>query len=140
MAEAADITIHYNVATMKRNPVLSPIQTYYIVLQGGTGAAGYGQMDLYYYIAANSEQAWAQLAALTQQVVRARNYVDPAPRTQDFQRAEVPGAEEFLVRREGENWDVAALEGNRVLRLTYNGALDLSEWYEEIAAMLTPVE
>ena len=142
MAEVADITIHYNVATMKRNPVLSPIQTYYIVLQGGTGAAGYGQMDLYYYIAANSEQAWAQLAALTQQVVRARNYVDPAPRTQDFQRAEVPGAEEFLflVCPSEAIWEVLALEGNRVLRLTYNGALDLSEWFDDIAAMLTPVE
>ena len=34
--------------------------------------------------------------------------------------------------------DVVALEGDRVLRLTYNGALDLSDWYGEIAAMLTP--
>ena len=55
MAEQADITIYYNAATMKRNPIFSPIQTYYIVQQGGTGAAGYGQMDLYYYIAAGSE-------------------------------------------------------------------------------------
>lgn len=62
MAEQADITIYYNAATMKRNPIFSPIQTYYIVQQGGTGAAGDGQMDLYYYIAAGSEQAWAQLA------------------------------------------------------------------------------
>ena len=59
MAEQADITIYYNAATMKRNPIFSPIQTYYIVQQGGTGAAGDGQMDLYYYIAAGSEQAWA---------------------------------------------------------------------------------
>ena len=138
MAEAADITIHYNVATIKRNPVFSPIQTYYIVLQGGTGAAGYGQMDLYYYIAANSEQAWAQLTYLTQRVARDRNFGDSAPDQLDFQREEVPGAEEFLVHREEANWDVVALEGNRVLRLTYNGALDLSEWYGEIAAMLTP--
>ena len=34
---------------------------------------------------------------------------------------------------------MVALEGDRVLRLTYNGALDLTEWYGEIAAMLTPV-
>ena len=139
MAEQADITIYYNAATMKRNPIFSPIQTYYIVQQGGTGAAGYGQMDLYYYIAAGSEQAWAQLADLTQRVARERNFGDSAPDQLDFQREAVPGAEEFLVHREEENWDVVALEGDRVLRLTYNGALDLSDWYDEIAAMLTPV-
>ena len=139
MAEQADITIYYNAATMKRNPIFSPIQTYYIVQQGGTGAAGYGQMDLYYYIAAGSEYAWAQLADLTQQVARDRNFGDSAPDQLDFQREAVPGAEEFLVHREEENWDVVALEGDRVLRLTYNGALDLSDWYGEIAAMLTPV-
>ena len=138
MAEQADITIYYNAATMKRNPIFSPIQTYYIVQQGGTGAAGYGQMDLYYYIAAGSEQAWAQLADLTQRVARERNFGDSAPDQLDFQRETVPGAEEFLVHREEANWDVVALEGNRVLRLTYNGALDLSDWYGEIAAMLTP--
>ena len=139
MAEQADITIYYNAATMKRNPIFSPIQTYYIVQQGGTGAAGYGQMDLYYYIAAGSEQAWAQLADLTQRVARERNFGDSAPDQLDFQRETVPGAEEFLVHREEANWDVVALEGDRVLRLTYNGALDLTEWYAEIAAMLTPV-
>ena len=138
MAEQADITIYYNAATMKRNPIFSPIQTYYIVQQGGTGAAGYGQMDLYYYIAAGSEQAWAQLADLTQQITRDRNIGDSAPDQLDFQRETVPGAEEFLVHREEANWDVVALEGDRVLRLTYNGALDLTEWYGEIAAMLTP--
>ena len=138
MAEQADITIYYNAATMKRNPIFSPIQTYYIVQQGGTGAAGYGQMDLYYYIAAGSEQAWAQLADLTQRVARERNFGDSAPDQLDFQREAVPGAEEFLVHREEANWDVVALEGDRVLRLTYNGALDLSDWYGEIAAMLTP--
>ena len=139
MAEQADITIYYNAATMKRNPIFSPIQTYYIVQQGGTGAAGYGQMDLYYYIAAGSEQAWAQLADLTQRVARERNFGDSAPDQLDFQRETVPGTEEFLVHREEANWDVVALEGDRVLRLTYNGALDLTEWYAEIAAMLTPV-
>ena len=138
MAEQADITIYYNAATMKRNPIFSPIQTYYIVQQGGTGAAGHGQMDLYYYIAAGSEQAWAQLADLTQQITRDRNIGDSAPDQLDFQRETVPGAEEFLVHQEEEDWDVVALEGDRVLRLTYNGALDLSDWYGEIAAMLTP--
>ena len=139
MAEQADITIYYNAATMKRNPIFSPIQTYYIVQQGGTGAAVDGQMDLYYYIAAGSEQAWAQLADLTQQIARDRNIGDSVPDQLDFQRETVPGAEEFLVHREEANWDVVALEGDRVLRLTYNGALDLTEWYAEIAAMLTPV-
>lgn len=138
MAEQADITIYYNAATMKRNPIFSPIQTYYIVQQGGTGAAVDGQMDLYYYIAAGSEQAWAQLADLTQQIARDRNIGDSVPDQLDFQRETVPGAEEFLVHQEEEDWDVVALEGNRVLRLTYNGALDLSDWYDEIAAMLTP--
>ena len=138
MAEQADITIYYNAATMKRNPIFSPIQTYYIVQQGGTGAAGYGQMDLYYYIAAGSEQAWAQLADLTQQITRDRNIGDSAPDQLDFQRETVPGAEEFLVHQEEEDWDVVALEGDRVLRLTYNGALDLTDWYDEIAAMFTP--
>ena len=71
-------------------------------------------------------------------MARDRNFGDSAPDQLDFQREEVPGAEEFLVHREEANWDVVALEGNRVLRLTYNGALDLSDWYGEIAAMLTP--
>ena len=43
-----------------------------------------------------------------------------------------------MVHQEEEDWDVVALEGDRVLRLTYNGALDLTDWYGEIAAMLTP--
>ena len=123
---------------MNRKPIFSPIQTYYIVQQGGTGAAGHGQMDLYYYIAAGSEQAWAQLADLTQRVARERNLGDCAPVQLEFPRVSVPGEEEFLVHREEANWDVVALEGDRVLRLTYNGALDLSDWYDEIAAMLTP--
>ena len=46
----------------------------------------------------------------------------------------------FLVCPSEAIWEVLALEGNRVLRLTYNGALDLSEWFDDIAAMLTPVE
>ena len=41
-------------------------------------------------------------------------------------------------RREGENWDVVALEGDRVLALRYGGTLDLTEWYGDIAAMLMP--
>ena len=140
MAEQADITIYYNAATMKRNPIFSPIQTYYIVQQGGTGAAWYVQMDLYYYIAAGPEQAWAQLTYLTQRVARDRNFGDSAPDQLDFQRETVPGAEEFLVRRAGENWDVVALEGKRVLALRYSGALDLTDWYDEIADMITPEE
>ena len=36
------------------------------------------------------------------------------------------------------DWTVVARKGSRVLSLHYSGYLDLSEWYDEIAAMLTP--
>ena len=35
-------------------------------------------------------------------------------------------------------WFVLAREGDRLLELRYDGTLDLSEWFDEIAAMLTP--
>ena len=50
------------------------------------------------------------------------------------------GQQVFACRARGKHRHAgqSPLEGDRVLRLTYNGALDLSEWYGEIAAMLTP--
>ena len=65
-----------------------------------------------------------------------------------FQQVEVPGAEEFLVHTVGVDpedgvepyWVVLARKGDRTLELEYRGYLDLTEWYGEIAAMLTPEE
>ena len=34
-------------------------------------------------------------------------------------------------------WFVLARKGDRLLELRYDGTLDLSEWFDEIAAMLT---
>ena len=36
------------------------------------------------------------------------------------------------------SWEVLARKGDRLLSLRYDGSLDLTEWYGEIAAMLTP--
>ena len=85
--------------------------------------------------------AWELLADLVQDLQSPDgDLLSYLPDQLPFQRETVPGAEEFLVRREGENWDVVALEGDRVLALRYSGALDLTDWYDEIAAMLTPEE
>ena len=98
-------------------------------------------MELNYYIADDPQAARELLTSLVQDLQSPDGeLISYLPDQLPFQREIVPGAEEFLVRREGENWDVAALEGDRVLVLRYGGTLALTEWYGDIAVMLTPVE
>ena len=96
-------------------------------------------METDYYLTEGPQAAWELLAGLVQDLQSPDgDLLSYLPDSLPFQRETVPGAEEFLVRREGENWDVVALEGDRVLALRYSGALDLTDWYDEIAAMLMP--
>ena len=112
---------------------------WYDVSQAGYGTSGDSSMDLNYFVSDDAQAAWELLAGLVQDLQSPDgDLLSYLPDSLPFQRETVPGAEEFLVRREGENWDVVALKGDRVLALRYSGALDLTDWYGEIAAMLTP--
>ena len=117
------------------------VQMWYDVSQAGYGTSGDSSMDLNYFVSDDAQAAWELLAGLVQDLQSPDgDLLSYLPDQLPFQRETVPGAEEFLVRRAGENWDVVALEGKRVLALRYSGALDLTDWYDEIAAMLTPEE
>lgn len=112
---------------------------WYDVSQAGYGTSGDSSMDLNYFVSDDAQAARELLTSLVQDLQSPDgDLLSYLPDQLPFQRETVPGAEEFLVRREGENWDVAALEGDRVLALRYGGTLDLTEWYGDIAAMLMP--
>ena len=96
-------------------------------------------MDLYYCSTDGPQSAQTLLALLAQaQQNPEDSLTSDLPEDLPFQTETVPGAEEFLVRRQGKDWEVLAQAEGRVLLLQYSGALDLTDWYEEIVAMLTP--
>ena len=133
-----DVTLRYNTADVYQAPARG-VQMWYDVSQTGYGTSGDSSMDLNYFVSDDAQAAWELLAGLVQDLQSPDgDLLSYLPDSLPFQRETVPGAEEFLVRREGENWDVVALKGDRVLALRYSGALDLTDWYGEIAAMLTP--
>ena len=136
--EVADQLLRFNAADVYQDPGRG-VQMWYDVSQAGYGTSGDSSMDLNYFVSDDAQAAWELLAGLVQDLQSPDgDLLSYLPDQLPFQRETVPGAEEFLVRREGENWDVVALEGDRVLALRYSGALDLTEWYDEIAAMLMP--
>lgn len=136
--EVADQLLRFNAADVYQDPGRG-VQMWYDVSQAGYGTSGDSSMDLNYFVSDDAQAAWELLAGLVQDLQSPDgDLLSYLPDSLPFQRETVPGAEEFLVRREGENWDVVALEGDRVLALRYSGALDLTDWYGEITAMLTP--
>ena len=136
--EVADQLLRFNAADVYQDPGRG-VQMWYDVSQAGYGTSGDSSMDLNYFVSDDAQAAWELLAGLVQDLQSPDgDLLSYLPDQLPFQRETVPGAEEFLVRRAGENWDVVALEGDRVLALRYSGALDLTDWYDEIAAMLTP--
>ena len=136
--EVADQLLRFNAADVYQDPGRG-VQMWYDVSQAGYGTSGDSSMDLNYFVSDDAQAAWELLAGLVQDLQSPDgDLLSYLPDSLPFQRETVPGAEEFLLRREGENWDVVALEGDRVLALRYSGALDLTDWYGEIAAMLTP--
>ena len=136
--EVADQLLRFNAADVYQDPGRG-VQMWYDVSQAGYGTSGDFSMDLNYFVSDDAQAAWELLAGLVQDLQSPDgDLLSYLPDSLPFQRETVPGAEEFLVRREGENWDVVALEGDRVLALRYSGALDLTDWYGEITAMLTP--
>ena len=138
--EVADQLLRFNAADVYQDPGRG-VQMWYDVSQAGYGTSGDSSMDLNYFVSDDAQAAWELLAGLVQDLQSPDgDLLSYLPDQLPFQRETVPGTEEFLVRRAGENWDVVALEGDRVLALRYSGALDLTDWYDEIAAMLTPEE
>ena len=128
--------IHRNVVDLHEAPE-QPIPTWYTISQDGTGNSGTSSLSISYYLARDDEAAQARLE-------RERT----SSEYYDYQPIEVPGAEEFWYDSVGldpednifPSWFVLARKGDRLLELRYDGYLDLTEWYDEIAAMLTPVE
>ena len=136
--EVADQLLRFNAADAYQDPGRG-VQMWYDVSQAGYGTSRDSSMGLNYFVSDDAQAAWELLAGLVQDLQSPDgDLLSYLPDQLPFQRETVPGAEEFLVRRAGENWDVVALEGDRALALRYSGALDLTDWYDEIAAMLTP--
>ena len=126
--------IHYNVVDLHEAPE-QPIPIWYTINQDGTGSSGTSSLYISYYLARDDEAAQARLE-------RERT----SSQYHEYQLIEVPGTEAFWYYAVGldpaENvapaWFVLARKGDRLLELRYDGTLDLSEWFDEIAAMLTP--
>lgn len=125
---------HYNVVDLHEAPE-QPIPIWYTINQDGTGNSGTSSLYISYYLARDGEAAQARLE-------RERT----SSQYHEYQLIEVPGTEAFWYYAVGldpaENvapaWFVLARKGDRLLELRYDGTLDLSEWFDEIAAMLTP--
>ena len=126
--------IHRNVVDLHEAPE-QPIPTWYTISQDGTGNSGTSSLSISYYLARDDEAAQARLE---RERTSSEHY--------DYQPIEVPGAEEFWCDSVGLTpeedvspaWFVLARKGDRLLELRYDGTLDLSEWFDDIAAMLTP--
>ena len=136
--EAMNIQVRYNVADVYENPA-QEIEVWYHINQDGSGSSGPSSMDLDYCLAHSAQTAQTILDTLAQTLQDPEGGLTSRLSHQlPFQTETVPGAEEFLVRREGTDWEVLAQAGTRVLLLQYSGAQDLTQWYGDIAAMLTP--
>lgn len=132
-----DVEIHYNAADIRSDPS-QEIRTWYSINQTGSGASGSSSLDFDYYIAASSQAAQALLSGLEQGAQFSdQDTILTLPKSLTFQAREVPGADIFQFRREGSQWEVLARRGERALALSYQGALDLSAWFGDIAGMLT---
>lgn len=129
-------SIHYNMADLQRIPPPAPVHAHYHIDEAGSGTSGSSRLVLDYYVAWTRRGAEGQQSKLERYFTGERYYSFPAGIS--FQRADIPGAEEFLYRREGTRWEVLARREERVLSLSYSGSLDLADWFHNIAAMLTP--
>ena len=127
----AHIETHFNQVDITRSPLFTGADSYCFINQEGSGTSGDASMDTLYYIFPDPEGAQEQLENWAEEL-----------KEEGRSTAEVEGtgADRFSFRQEGQDWLVLAQAGGRTLRLEYEGGLELTDWFGEIADMLTQVE
>lgn len=115
----------------------SLVRTRYFIDQSGSGARGRASMEVHYFIDPTARSAQSLLEELEQAVLSEDGYYSQLPASLPFQSAAVPGAEAFRFRRDGIHWEILAQKDRRALLLSYEGSRDLSQWFPQIAQMLT---
>ena len=137
-----------NTATVLLSPDSGAPLRYYID-QTGEGTSGHSDLHYTFYLQQDAQSAQRQLDNLLRELTAPDMVPDiPGGPSFPFQEETVPGTDRFLVRAvktdllEGfvPSWNILALSGNQVLYLDYTGFLDLTEWYGDIADMLTQIE
>ncbi|MBS6532257.1 MAG: hypothetical protein KH338_01330 [Oscillospiraceae bacterium] len=115
----------------------SPVQTRYFIDQSGSGARGRASMEIHYFIDPTARSAQSLLEELEQAALTGDSYYSQLPASLPFQNTAVPGADSFRFRRDGIHWEILAQKDRRALLLSYEGSRDLSQWFPQIAQMLT---
>ena len=90
-----------------------------------------------YHTELTVHSAQGRLERMEQAALSGDGYYSQLPASLPFQSAAVPGAEAFRFRQDGIHWEVLAQKDRRALLLSYDGSRDLSQWFPQIAQMLT---
>ncbi|MBS6371704.1 MAG: DUF2812 domain-containing protein [Lawsonibacter sp.] len=127
------VTFHFNEVDITR----APMQAAYRIEQSGSGTRGNAAMMIAYHTELTVHSAQGRLERMEQAALSGDGYYSQLPASLPFQSAAVPGAEAFRFRQDGIHWEVLAQKDRRALFLSYNGSRDLSQWFPQIAQMLT---
>lgn len=127
------VTFHFNEVDITR----APMQAAYRIEQSGSGTRGNAAMMIAYHTELTVHSAQGRLERMEQAALSGDGYYSQLPASLPFQSAAVPGAEAFRFRQDGILGRFWPRRTGAPLFLSYNGSRDLSQWFPQIAQMLT---